>query len=79
MIGGIKPSVLPTPDEIHTLYNQREAMVRVLFEAQARLIRALEGKILNLRDPLKPGNSLGGTRRNRYPWPITAQKGKPQR
>ncbi len=41
----MKPSVLPTPDEIHAAYEQGEAAVRDLFGRQAMLVRELEARI----------------------------------
>lgn len=63
----MKPSELPTTDDIHAAYEHGEAMVRVLFEAQAKLIRALEARIQALEDQLaknsrnssKPPSSSG--------------------
>ncbi len=46
----MKPSVLPTPDDIHTAYEHSEETMRALFEAQAQLIRALEARIQALED-----------------------------
>src|SRR5579859_1728040 len=46
----MKPSELPTTDDIHAAYEQGEATVRALFEAQAKLIRALEDRIQALED-----------------------------
>jgi transposase len=48
----MKPSVLPTPDEIHAAYQQGEKAVKVLFEAQANLIQALEARIQALEDQI---------------------------
>lgn len=48
----MKPSLLPTPDEIHSAYEQGEAAVRVLFETQAELIRALDARVQALEDQL---------------------------
>lgn len=48
----MKPSGLPTADDIHTAYEHGEAAVCILFEAQAKRIRALEAKILSLEDQL---------------------------
>lgn len=48
----MKPSALPTADDIHAAYEQGEATVRALFEAQAKVIRALEARLQALEDQL---------------------------
>jgi transposase len=48
----MKPSELPTADNIHAAYAQGEEMVRALFEVQAKLIRALEARIQALEDQI---------------------------
>lgn len=48
----MKPSELPTADDIHTAYEHGEATIRALFEAQAKLIRAMEARIQALEDQL---------------------------
>jgi transposase len=48
----MKPSELPTADDIRTAYGHGEETVRALFEGQARLIRALEARIQALEDQL---------------------------
>jgi hypothetical protein len=48
----MKPSELPTTDDIHTTYDRGEEMVCLLFEAQAKVIRALEARIQALEDQL---------------------------
>src|SRR5579859_6689142 len=48
----MKPSELPTTDDIHAAYEQGVATVRALFEAQAKLIRALEARIQALEDQI---------------------------
>jgi transposase len=48
----MKPSELPRADDIHAAYEAGEATVCALFEAQAKLIRALEGRIQALEDQL---------------------------
>jgi transposase len=48
----MKPSELPSADDIHTAYEAGEATVRALLEAQAKLIRALEARIQALEDQL---------------------------
>jgi hypothetical protein len=40
IIGGMEPRVLPTPDHIHAAEERGEETVRVVFEAQANVIRA---------------------------------------
>ena len=48
----MKPSELPTADDIHAAYEHGEEMVRALFEAQAKLIRAMEARIQVLKDQI---------------------------
>lgn len=48
----MKPSELPTADDIHAAYEQGEATVRALFEAQAKIIEALETRIQVLEDQI---------------------------
>lgn len=48
----MKASELATADDIHAAYEQGETMVRALFEAQAKLIRALEARIQALEDQI---------------------------
>jgi transposase len=50
IIGGMKPSVLPTPDEMHAAYQQGEGAVMALFEVQAKIIRDLETRLEALED-----------------------------
>jgi len=52
IIGIMKVSLLPTPSEIHAAYQQGEVAVRVLFEAQAKLIRNLEATVQALEDQI---------------------------
>lgn len=46
----MKPSVLPTPDDVHAAYQQGEEAVMVLFEVHAKIIRDLEARIQALED-----------------------------
>ena len=46
----MKPSVLPTPDEINVACEQGKQAVKGLFERQAVLIRALEVQIQALEE-----------------------------
>jgi transposase len=48
----MKPSEFPTADDIHVAYEQGEARVCALFEAQGKVIRALEARIQALEDQL---------------------------
>src|SRR5258707_13585425 len=48
----MEASKLPTPDEIHAVYEQGKAAVRSLFEGQAELIRALEARLQALEDQI---------------------------
>jgi transposase len=48
----MKPSVLPTLDEIEVACEQGTQVVQALFERQAALIRALEARIQTLEDQL---------------------------
>jgi transposase len=48
----MKPSVLPTPDDIQAIYQRGEEAVRKLFEAQAKVIRELEARLQALEDQL---------------------------
>jgi transposase len=85
----MKSSELATADDIHAAYEQGEATVRALFEAQAEVIRALEARIQALEDQLaknsrnssKPPSSDGlkkpkpKSRRQRSGKPSGGQKG----
>jgi transposase len=85
----MKPSVIPTPDEIDTAYEQGKAAVRALFERQAAFIQALEVRIQVLEDQVaknsrnssKPPSSDGlkkpkpKSRRQRSGKPSGGQKG----
>jgi transposase len=85
----VKPSELPTADDIHAAYKHGEATVRALFEAQAKVIRALEARIQALEDQLaknsrnssKPPSSDGlkrpkpKSRRQKSGKPSGGQKG----
>jgi transposase len=46
----MKPSLLPTRDEIYTAYQQGVEVVWLLFEAQAKRIRELEARVQALED-----------------------------
>ncbi len=48
----MKPSVLPTPDEIEVACEQGTQAIKALFERQAALIRAMEARIQALEDQL---------------------------
>ncbi len=48
----MKPSELPSADDIHIPHEQGEATVRALVGAQAKVIRALEARIQALEDQL---------------------------
>jgi hypothetical protein len=48
----MKPSLLPSHEDIHGAYQQGEAAVHALFEAQAKLIRYLETKLQAVEDQL---------------------------
>jgi transposase len=48
----MKPSLLPTREEIQAAYQQGEAAVLALFEEQARLIRELEARNQALEDQI---------------------------
>lgn len=85
----MKPSELLTADDIHAAYEQGEATVRALFEAQAKVIRALEARLQALEDQLaknsrnssKPPSSDGlkrpkpKSRRQKSGKPSGGQKG----
>src|SRR5437667_6461146 len=85
----MKPSVLPTSDEIDVVCEQGNQAVKALFEQQAALIRALEARIQALEDQLgknsrnsgKPPSSDGlkkpkpKSRRERSGKPSGGQKG----
>jgi transposase len=85
----MKPSVLPTPDEIDVACEQGKQAVKALFERQAVLMRALEARIETLEDQLaknsrnssKPPSSDGlkkrqpKSRRERSGKPSGGQKG----
>jgi len=85
----MKPSELPSADDIHASYEQGEATVRALFETQAKVIRALEARIQALEDQLaknsrnssKPPSSDGlkkpkpKSRRQKSGKPSGGQKG----
>jgi transposase len=85
----MKPSELPSADDIHAAYEQGEATVRALFEAQAKVIRALEARLQALEDQLaknsrnssKPPSSDGlkrpkpKSRRQKSGKPSGGQKG----
>jgi transposase len=85
----MKLSELPSADDLHAAYEQGEATVRVLFEAQATIIRALEARIQaleaqlakNSRNSSKPPSNDGlkkpkpKSRRQRTGKPSGGQKG----
>src|SRR5438552_17360371 len=85
----MKPSELPTADDLHAAYEHGEAAVRAMFEAQAKVIRALEARIQALEDQIaknsrnssKPPSSDGmkkpkrKSRRQRSGKPSGGQKG----
>src|SRR5215217_6685049 len=85
----MKPSVLPTLDEIEVACEQGTQVVQALFERQAVLIRALEARIQTLEDQLaknsrnssKPPSSDGlkkpkpKSRRQKSGKPSGGQKG----
>lgn len=85
----MKPSVLPTPDEIDVACEQGKQAVKALFEGQAVLIWTLEAQIQTLEDQLaknsrnssKPPSSDGlkkpkpKSRRERSGKPSGGQKG----
>ena len=85
----MKPSELPSTDDIHAAYEAGEATVRALFEAQTKLTRALEARIQALEDQLaknsrnssKPPSSDGlkkpkpKSRRQKSGKPSGGQKG----
>ena len=85
----MKPSELPSADDIHAAYEAGEATVRALFEVQAKVIRALEARIQALEDQLaknsrnssKPPSSDGlkrpkpKSRRQKSGKPSGGQKG----
>ncbi len=48
----MKPSLLPTPEDIHAAYEGGEAAVRVLLEEQAKHIRELEARVQALEDQI---------------------------
>jgi transposase len=48
----MKPSLLPSHEDIHTAYQQGEAAVLALFEVQAKIIQDLETKLQALEDQI---------------------------
>ena len=48
----MKPSLLPSHEDIHAAYQQGEEAVIVLFEAQAKIIGALEARLQALEDQI---------------------------
>lgn len=48
----MKPSLLPTREDIHAAYKQGEEAVMTLFERQTALIRALEARVQALEDQI---------------------------
>src|SRR5512140_3923972 len=56
----MKPSEVPSADDIHAAYEAGEATVRALFEAQAKIIRALEARIQALEDQLAKNSRNSG-------------------
>jgi transposase len=51
-MGGMKPSVVATPEEIDAAYEQGKTAVRELYERQTALIRALEARVQALEDQI---------------------------